>query len=219
MDPRIGRPRRRRALGAALIAALLGVGAVGLVRAQQASPSSPADNAIALPDEEAPKQIEITPDAPTPRADEQPRQPLIKPEPVAAVTMGGKPVVEPQDAKAPPPPPPPKPIRSPVAILQALDKVTAETIRFAAPVGQKVRYKNLIFSVKACETSGLDDPQPQSAAYITVDSQPRETVGRAPPTKQVFKGWMFATAPGLHPLEHPVYDAWLVACSASAPAT
>jgi hypothetical protein len=31
----------------------------------------------------------------------------------------------------------------------------------------------------------------------------------------LFKGWMFAAAPGLHPFEHPVYDAWLLACKAS----
>jgi hypothetical protein len=34
------------------------------------------------------------------------------------------------------------------------------------------------------------------------------------PSRQVFKGWMFASSPGLHPLEHPVYDAWLIACKA-----
>src|SRR6185503_14601169 len=47
------------------------------------------------------------------------------------------------EAKPPPPPPPaPKPVRSPAAVIQALDKVTAETMRFSAPVGQPIRYKN-----------------------------------------------------------------------------
>jgi hypothetical protein len=30
--------------------------------------------------------------------------------------------------------------------------------------------------------------------------------------KRVFSGWMFASSPGLHGMEHPVYDIWLVDC-------
>jgi len=37
------------------------------------------------------------------------------------------------------------------------------------------------------------------------------------PPKQAFKGWMYASSPGLNPLEHPVYDAWLIACRTAAP--
>jgi len=209
-------PFRRRLLGAAAVAAFLGIGALGLVQAQQPTPRTVPDEASGPPQEEAPVPIEVTPNAPQAQTTEEARAPGARPEPVAAVTMGGKPVVEPNTA---PSPEEPKPIRSPTAVIQALDKVTAETMRFAAPIGRKVRYKNLIFTVQACETTGLDDPQPQSAAYMTVESQPKESVGRPPPPKQVFKGWMFATAPGLHALEHPVYDAWLIACSASTPVT
>ena len=116
------------------------------------------------------------------------------------------------------PVPPPTPVRSPAAILQALDKVTAETMRFAAPVGQRVRYKNLVFTVKACETTGLDQPEPQSSAYVVVESQPVAIQGAIPaPAKVVYRGWMFSDSPGLHPLQHPVYDAWLIACMASVP--
>ena len=206
---------KRRLIGAAAVAAVLGLGAFGLVRAQQATPIPPPDEQGPPPEETAPAPTEITPRAQVPSAEEA-RPAAAKPEPVAAVTLGGKPVVEPDTT---PPPEPAKPVRSPTAVIQALDKVTAETMRFAVPIGRKVRYKNLIVSVRACETTGLDDPQPQSSAYVTIESQPRESVGRLPPIKQVFKGWMFATAPGVHPLEHPVYDAWLVACSASVPAT
>ncbi len=59
---------------------------------------------------------------------------------------------------------------------------------------------------------------PDSAAYLTVDSQPKAAPGRsAPAARQVFRGWMFASSPGLNPLQHPVYDAWLISCRASAP--
>jgi hypothetical protein len=125
-------------------------------------------------------------------------------------------------AAAPPPPVPegPKPQRSPTAVLQALDKVTAETMRFAVPVGQPVRYKNLVFIVKACETSAVGETFPRSSAYVVIDLAPLPAEGYTPaPPRQVFKGWMFANSPGLNPFQHPIYDAWLITCMATVPPT
>lgn len=108
--------------------------------------------------------------------------------------------------------------RASAAILQALDKVTAETIRFEAPVGQPVRYKGLVFTVRACETAAPDELAPEAAAYVVIDSEPRAQPGRVRrPSRQVFRGWMYATSPSVNPLEHPVYDAWLIACKTAAP--
>lgn len=153
--------------------------------------AAPANNVVASPPVANPKQPEASTNA----------------------------VAKAAEAKPPPaPPPPPKPVRSPAAIIQALDKVTAETMRFAAPVGQPVRYKNLVFTVKACESTGLGGPSPNASAYVVVDSAPLASEGVSPPPpKQVFKGWMFANSPGLNPLQHPIYDAWLIACMAAAP--
>jgi hypothetical protein len=96
-----------------------------------------------------------------------------------------------------------------------LDKVTAETMAFEAPIGRRVRYKSLVFEVKACETRGVGDAQPQPSAYLIVTSD--AAGGGALLPRQVFKGWMFANYPSLHALKHPVYDAWLEACSAATP--
>ena len=30
--------------------------------------------------------------------------------------------------------------------------------------------------------------------------------------KRIFTGWMFASSPGLHGVEHPIYDVWLTGC-------
>ena len=103
--------------------------------------------------------------------------------------------------------------RRAAAVIQALDKTTAETLRFEAPVGQPVRYKDLIFLVHVCEDSAPELGQRGAAAHMEIQSSPRPIPGRAtPPTRQLFKGWMFANSPGLHPFEHPVYDAWLIGC-------
>jgi hypothetical protein len=193
-------------------AAILAIAAAGLARAQpspdEAAPPpsetpTPAPAPAGAPAAEPPAPVA---DAPPPTESETP--PPATPKPLAL-----KPPLTPEK-----PPEPPKPVRSPVAIVQALDKVTAETLRFAAPVGRRVRYKTLIFTVKACETAGADDPQPRASAYMLIQSQAPTLPGQAPPDpKQVYKGWMFSTAPGLHPFEHPVYDAWLIACSAAVP--
>jgi len=74
--------------------------------------------------------------------------------------------------------------------------------------------------VKACESTGLGGPSPQYTAYVVIDSAPLASGGVAPPPpRQVFKGWMFANSPGLNPFKHPIYDAWLISCTAAAPPT
>lgn len=111
------------------------------------------------------------------------------------------------------PPAPPPALRGRGAVLRVLDKVTNETSAFEAPIGVHVRYKSLIFTVRACETRGQTDPQPRRSAYLTIESQaPTLDAGAAAPLRRVYSGWMFAESPSLHPLEHPVYDAWLERC-------
>ena len=106
--------------------------------------------------------------------------------------------------------------RQAVAIVQALDKVTAETIRFAVPVGQQRRWRGLIFSARACETTAPDEPMRDSMAYLEIYSQPRTRDASREP-REIFQGWMYASSPGLNPVEHPLYDAWVIACQAEAP--
>jgi len=219
VDSQLGPPWRGWRLLGALIGALLAAAMpVTIVGAQ------PSPDQTTAPEAPAPPQ-------PPPAGDAAAQAPPIdstaaaapvapSPDQEAAPKPAAKPQTKTAAAPVPPPKPPepPKPLRSPVAILQALDKVTAETLRFAAPVGRRIRYKTLVFTVKACETSGIDDPQPSASAYLVIESEPRSPPGAAPlPAKQVYKGWMSAIAPGLHPFEHPVYDAWLIACSASTP--
>jgi len=124
-------------------------------------------------------------------------------------------------AKPTAPRPPPVPLTRPkfgVAIIQALDKVTAETERFEVPLNTPIRYKSLIFTVQACETTASDEGASDAIAHVEVISQPRAPEGgSAPPARQVFKGWMFANAPGVSLLQHPIYDAWLIACKTALP--
>ena len=101
-----------------------------------------------------------------------------------------------------------------VAIIEALDKVTAESVRFEAPIGKPIRYKGLIYTVKACETAADDEAMNDVMAYVRVRSNPVAATNTSPAikSKEVFRGWTFASTPSLNPLQHPVYDAWVVGC-------
>jgi hypothetical protein len=186
---------------------------VGLANTAAAQPTPPIPPA---PVEAAPKA------APPPKGAPEEPPPVDVPTPAP---LAVPPISEKEVAAAPPSPtdakPPGVPVRRArydVAVIEALDKVTAESLRFEAAVGRPVRYKSLVFTVKACERSAPEEPIDDSIAYLTVDSQPRPAPGRpALAPRQTFKGWMYAASPGLHPLEHPVYDAWLITCRAAAP--
>lgn len=98
------------------------------------------------------------------------------------------------------------------AVIQAIDKVTAETMKFEVEVGGRpVRFnRNLIFSVRACEVSTPDELTEDAIAYVDVSTQPR--AGQAGDPRQIFRGWMFASSPAISGLQHPNYDAWVVGC-------
>jgi hypothetical protein len=187
--------------------------------AAQTSPTAPTP--IIVPQQSRPvPRAGAAPQAPAaPTTGPQPYVPSapanIAPTATKPAAATAKPVVTPPDKPA-------EPVKRPryqVAILQALDKVTTETMRFEAPIGQPIRYKTLVFTVRACETTTPDEDAPDQVAYVTVDTQPKALPGRvAPPGRQIYKGWMYANSPGLNPLQHPVYDAWLIACKTSVPA-
>ena len=121
-----------------------------------------------------------------------------------------------QQAPAPPPPRPdssatlraiPAGPGKPVAELQGLDKVTARTQRFYAPVGGSTRFGTLEITVGDCLVNVPEAP-PESVAYLTiVDHKP----GQA--EEKLFAGWMFASTPSLSALDHGVYDVRVLSCT------
>jgi hypothetical protein len=94
-----------------------------------------------------------------------------------------------------------------VAELQGLDKVTARTRRFYAPVGEQTRFGTLEITVGDCLVNTPDAP-PESVAYLTiVDHKPGQAA------EKLFAGWMFASTPSLSALDHGVYDVRVLACT------
>lgn len=97
----------------------------------------------------------------------------------------------------------------PVAVLQGLDKITARIYTFEAPVDQTIGFGTLKVTAKTCRKRPPEYP-PESMAFLEVVEQRPEQESYA-----LFKGWMFASSPGLNPLEHPVYDVWVIDCRTS----
>lgn len=102
-----------------------------------------------------------------------------------------------------------------VAIVEAIDKITAESMRFEVEVGGRpVRFqRTLIFTARACEVSAPDEQVADAVAYLEVSLQPRGVIQVSEP-RQIFRGWMFASSPAVSGLQHPIYDAWIVGCKA-----
>jgi hypothetical protein len=125
---------------------------------------------------------------------------------------------ESDDDRVPSPAPPLARPRYTTAVLQALDKVTAETLRFEATVGEPVRYRDLVITVHDCETTAANEAQKDSIVQMDVQYQPAVLSGGASAVRSVFRGWMFAQSPGLHPFANPIYDVWVIACKTPAPA-
>lgn len=212
----------RRASLVAAIAALSGLTVTGAAVARQSTAPQPQAPPAAVPAPVAPTPRPVTP-APVP-GELRPAQPtqvspaIANPNPPASPKPIAPTATKPSVTTPAKPVEPTKRPRYTIAILQALDKVTTETMRFEAPIGQPIRYKTLVFTVRACETAASDEVAPESAAYVVVDTQPKAQGGRAaPPGRQIYKGWMYASSPGLSPLQHPVYDAWLIACKQTLP--
>ncbi len=128
---------------------------------------------------------------------------------------------EPEKAAAPPekradaPVAPARRQRRRVAIVEAIDKITAESMRFEVEVGGRpVRFqRTLIFTARACEVSAPDEQVSDAVAYLEVSLQPRGVIQVSEP-RQIFRGWMFASTPAISGLQHPIYDAWIVGCKA-----
>jgi hypothetical protein len=134
----------------------------------------------------------------------------------------------PQNRAAPSPanPPPPQPpdttarpedtvvtetptqkIENARAVFAGLDKITGRTISFDAGIGETVQFGALQVTARACYTRPPTEAT-STDAFVEVDE-----VTLQGEIKRIFTGWMFALSPGLHAIEHPIYDIWLTDCA------
>ena len=100
--------------------------------------------------------------------------------------------------------------KAPGALLRGLDKVTARITTFGAPIDQEVRFGTLRILAHTCRKRPPEET-PEVAVFLEIDEERPGVAGRL----TLFSGWMFASSPALSALEHPVYDVWVIDCSAT----
>jgi hypothetical protein len=98
------------------------------------------------------------------------------------------------------------PLNNPVAVFSGLDKITGRIILFDVLIDETVQFGALQVTPRVCHTRPPTEPA-QTTAFVEVDE-----ITLANRIQRLFNGWMFAASPGLHAIEHPVYDVWLVDC-------
>lgn len=101
-------------------------------------------------------------------------------------------------------------IKNQVAVFSALDKVTARIQPLEVNVDQTVVFGSLKLTLRACYTRPPTET-PVTSAFLEVDE-----IQFDKSEKRIFTGWMFAQHPGIHAVEHPVFDVWLTNCKTPA---
>lgn len=102
--------------------------------------------------------------------------------------------------------PPAQKVVNKQAVFSGLDKITGRIISFDAEMGETVQFGALRVKPRACYTRPATEAA-NTDAFVEV-----EEITLQGEVKRIFSGWMFAASPGLHGVEHSIYDIWLTDC-------
>ena len=133
---------------------------------------------------------------PPPRPAPGQRQPKGVPQSPPTLQPGDEVVTEPPAQK----------IINKKASFSGLDKITGRIINFDEDIGETVQFGALRVKTDACYTRPATEAA-NTDAFVEVDE-----ITLQGEVKRIFSGWMFAASPGLHGVEHPIYDIWLTDC-------
>lgn len=160
----------------------------------------PPGAAIAPPNQQGAPNVATVPPtanpAPLPGLPPGQKQPRGTPPTPATLQPGDEVVTEPPAQK----------IVNKKAVFAGLDKITGRIIKFDADMGETVQFGALRIKPNACYTRPVT-ASANTDAFVEVDE-----ITLQGEVKRIFSGWMFAASPGLHGVEHPIYDVWLTDC-------
>ncbi|WP_161535074.1 DUF2155 domain-containing protein [Bradyrhizobium sp. LCT2] len=167
----------------------------------ETQPLAPPPGSTVAPPNQPPVAV-APPGAPQPGAPGQ-RQPQQKggpggavPQTPASLQPGDEVVTEPPAQK----------IVNKKATFSGLDKITGRIINFDEDIGETVQFGALRVKTDACYTRPATEAA-NTDAFVEVDE-----ITLQGEVKRIFSGWMYAASPGLHGVEHPIYDIWLTDC-------
>lgn len=98
-----------------------------------------------------------------------------------------------------------------VVVLRGLDKVTARTRDFEIAIGESYNFGALVVTAHYCRKRPPEET-PETYAFLQVQDRRTDGFGVDTEGETIFSGWMFGSRPAQNPLEHPVYDVWVLDC-------
>jgi hypothetical protein len=168
----------------------------------QSQPLAPPPGGVAAPPQAQPPQ-DATLGPPPPALPPGPGSPRNAPQPANTSPQGTDEVVV---------APSPQRIANPTTVFSGLDKITGRIISFDVATNETVQFGALQVTPRACYSRPPTET-PNTDAFVEVDE-----VTLQGEIKRIFTGWMFAASPGLHAVEHPIYDVWVTDCKGGQPA-
>ncbi len=102
--------------------------------------------------------------------------------------------------------PPAQKVTNKQAVFSGLDKITGRIISFDVDINETVQFGALRVRPRVCYTRPATE-NANTDAFVEV-----EEITLQGEVKKIFSGWMFAASPGMHGVEHPIYDVWLFDC-------
>ena len=99
-----------------------------------------------------------------------------------------------------------QPLQMKYANFKLLDKISNKIFEKTIKVGSAEEIETLNIDVYACFTEPPDEISEDYVLIEVNDYFQNEY-------KSVYKGWMISSTPEVTPIQHPIYDLWLVGCS------
>ena len=99
-----------------------------------------------------------------------------------------------------------EPLQKQYANFKLLDKISNKLVEKSIKVNGSDFIETLNIHVISCFT---EPPNEIPEDYVLIDVKDNFQEQEV----SIYKGWMISSSPDVTPLEHPIYDLWLLGCS------
>ena len=99
-----------------------------------------------------------------------------------------------------------EPLQMQFAEFKVLDKVSNKLYEKKISINNSESIGTLVIEVYSCFS---EPPDEVPEDYVLIDV--KDTFYDE--NKSIYKGWMISSSPDVTPLEHPIYDLWLLDCN------
>ena len=100
-----------------------------------------------------------------------------------------------------------EPITGTLAKLKLLDKTTNKVTQKTINVNSIIDWESLNIQIYACYST---PPEEIPEDYVLLEVKDTLSTKK----ENIYRGWMISSSPDVTPLEHPIYDLWLIDCMA-----